>query len=279
MSDKVIKMLIFDGNSNGLIMSELSGWKGRVYKVSRNELGSLGSRSDAEHTGIYFLFGKNDDNDDTIYIGEAEKIFKRLKQHLSEDNYWTECVIVISNDNSLNKAHVKYLENEFYELAKKSSSINGFSVVNNTIPTRASIDEYDLAMLQDFIDNTRLLVNALGYKVFNDINNNLTRNDMFYINAARGAVASGTLTARGFVVFNGSTISDSTAPSISPSLLKLRVELVNKGIISKDNVFTKDYAFTSPSLAAAVVMGRNANGRTEWRTKEKKSLKEIEEKI
>ncbi len=30
------------------------------------------------------------------------------------------------------------------------------------------------------------------------------------------------------------------------------------------NIFTKDYAFTAPSAAAAMVAGRNANGRTHW---------------
>ena len=30
--------------------------------------------------------------------------------------------------------------------------------------------------------------------------------------------------------------------------------------------FTADYAFSSPSAAAAVVAGRNANGRTSWVT-------------
>ena len=48
------------------------------------------------------------------------------------------------------------------------------------------------------------------------------------------------------------------------------------------SIFTFDLAkmnklFTSPSLAAAVVMGRNANGRTEWKTNEGITIKQIEE--
>ena len=35
--------------------------------------------------------------------------------------------------------------------------------------------------------------------------------------------------------------------------------------------------FTSPSLDAGIVMGRNANGRTEWETINNKSIKDIEE--
>lgn len=61
------------------------------------------------------------------------------------------------------------------------------------------------------------------------------------------------------------------------SLLRLRGELIEKGIINSTFHFAKDYIFTSPSLAAAIVMGRSANGRTEWKTVDHKSIKDIEE--
>ncbi|WP_423815735.1 DUF4357 domain-containing protein [Pseudoruminococcus massiliensis] len=48
-------------------------------------------------------------------------------------------------------------------------------------------------------------------------------------------------------------------------------------MIDEDLKLTRDYIFTSPSLAAAVVMGRNANGRTEWKNEEHKTIKDIEE--
>ena len=85
------------------------------------------------------------------------------------------------------------------------------------------------------------------------------------------------LVADGFAVLKGSTIAASTVRSMAESLIRLRNELINKGIIDSKFVFLKDYIFTSPSLAAAVVMGRNANGRTEWKTSENKTIKDIEE--
>lgn len=71
---KTIQMYIFDGNPNGRIMCELSNWNGRVYKISRNELPDFSQRADSENTGVNFLFGKNEENNDTVYIGEAERI-------------------------------------------------------------------------------------------------------------------------------------------------------------------------------------------------------------
>lgn len=274
---EVITTLIFDGNPNGMIMCELSNWNGRVYKISRSELNKFSERDDSGSTGVYYLFGKNEYNEETIYIGEAENVLKRLKQHLNEDT-WNECVVVISKDNILNKAHIKYMENKFYCMAKEAERS---SVLNSNTPTRSTISESDEAMLGKFINNTKLLVNTLGYKVFDSIEdgavNDARMQTNFYIKAARGADAVGSIVSDGFVVHKNSKIADGTTPSMVDSLKKLRTTLIDKNIIDSDLKFTKDYIFTSPSLAAAIVMGRNANGRTEWKTNEHQSIKDIEE--
>ena len=262
---KTIQMFIFDGNPNGRIMCELSNWNGRVYKISRNELAQFSNRPDAENTGVYFLLGKDENNMDTLYIGEAEKMLTRLKQHLKDQLYWSDCIVVVSKDNLLNKAHVKFLENKFFVLAKTA----GRSVViNSAVPTCSSISEYDEAMLLEFISNAKLLVNTLGYKIFDTIEDSSVKKQnsqiLFYIQAARGANAKGVIVADGFAVLKDSAIATTTVPSMSDSLNRLRNELIEKGIIDSSFHFSKDHIFTSPSLAAAVVMGRNANGRTEW---------------
>lgn len=40
--------------------------------------------------------------------------------------------------------------------------------------------------------------------------------------------------------------------------------------------FSQDYVFTSPSTAAAVVLGRSANGRIEWKDAQGRTLKELQ---
>lgn len=275
---KTIQMYIFNGNPNGMIMCELSNWNGRIYKVSRNELPAFSKRVDAENTGLYFLFGKNDEFNDTVYIGEAERMMSRIKQHLKDSNYWHDCVAVISKDNLLNKAHVKYLENKFYLLAQQS---NRSIIINNSIPTCSSISEYDEAMLEEFISNTKLLVNTLGYKVFESIEESVVKDNteelIFYINAARGAHAKGVIVTDGFAVLQGSQIAETAMPSLSGSLVSLREKLFNTGIIDTNNVFTKDYVFSSPSTAASIVTGRSSNGKTEWKTKDNKSINSLEQ--
>ena len=276
--NKTIQMCIFDGNPNGRIMCELSNWNGRVYKISRNDLSEFANRPDCEYTGVYFLFGKNEDNKYTVYVGEAEKMLVRLKQHLKDHNYWNDCVVVISKDNILNKAHVKYLENKFYTLAVDSKRS---SIINNTVPTCSSISEFDESMLTEFIENARLLVNTLGYKVFDKIDTSVVEKEnsdtIFHIAAARGADAKGLLVPDGFMVIKGSKIAKDTVPSMASNLVNLRNIMLEKNIINQEFVFVTDYIFTSPSLAASIVMGRNANGRTEWKNINNKSIKDVEE--
>lgn len=274
--NKTIQMCIFNGNPNGRIMCELSNWNGRVYKISRNDLNDFANRSDSGYTGVYFLFGKDEDNNDTVYVGEAERMLIRLKQHLKDQNYWNDCVVVISKDNVLNKAHVKYLENKFYNLASDSKRA---SIINSTVPTCSSISEFDEAMLEEFIENSKLLVNTLGYKVFEKVDSSVVDKelDLMYIRAARGANAKGFLVSDGFLVVKDSRIAFDTTASMPDSLVKFRSRLVEKGIVGADFVFQNDYIFTSPSLAASVVMGRSANGRTEWKTIDGRCIKDIEE--
>ncbi len=167
------------------------------------------------------------------------------------------------------------LENYFYN---KAIEVKRFNVINTTIPTRSSVSIYDEAMLEEFIENTTLLVNLLDKKVFDPIikcDISKTNQENLQITATRGARAEGILTNDGFVVFTGSKIAINTTKSMSQSLINLRDRLIESKTIV-DNTFADNYLFTSPSLAAAIVMGRNANGRTEWKTTHGKSIADIE---
>ena len=277
--NKTIQMIIFNDNPNGMIMCELSNWNGRVFKIARTELNSFNKRVEAGFTGIYFLLGRDDENNDTLYIGEAEIIQKRLNQHLNNPYYCNDVIVVISKDNVLNKAHVKYLENTFYNMAVKSGRA---LLINSSIPTKSSVSEYDEAMLEEFISNAKLLVNTLGYKVFDSIEETTAKSDtntdiMLYIKTKKGADAIGSIVTDGFVVYKGSKVAKSVTKSFPNN--KLRDKLFDNTTIDANYSFTKDYIFSSPSTAASIVMGRSANGLTEWETESGISLKHIQESI
>ena len=53
------------------------------------------------------------------YIGEAEVIRDRLKQHKVKD-FWNAVVVFVSKDENLTKAHIRYLENRLLQEAKQA---------------------------------------------------------------------------------------------------------------------------------------------------------------
>ena len=271
---KTISLFLIEGDPNKRWVCELSNWNGKAYKIPRIEVSKCSDRPDLAACGVYFLFGKQDtDGKGIAYIGEAENVFERLKQHESKNgkDFWNECVVFISKDNRLNKAHIKYLEHRCYLLAQEAER---YILDNSTIPADASLTESEQAEMEEFLYNIRLIINALGHKILEPVIENATETgeetpvQYRYIKAIRGADAVGIQTSEGFVVLKGSKIASSVTSTCPKHILSLRDRLQKEGIVNSDWIFSEDKVFGSPSTAAGVVMGRSANGVTEWRPKE-----------
>lgn len=275
---KTIKIFLIDGDPNGRMSCELSNWTGKAYKIPRIKIKDCADRPELVSTGVYLLFGKDDEGKDKVYIGEAESILKRLNQHLTQKDFWNETIVLISKDENLNKAHIKYIENRLHDIAKTA---NRYVMENSIIPTQSSISESDRAEMEEFIENVKMLVSTLGHKVFDEKREFKLKQkqETFYIKAARGADGQGEPTSDGFVVLKGSRAAGTIVNSMTPNFIKLRSKLIDGGILTNMGEyfeFSDDYVFSSPSTAATMVMGRNANGLTEWKQKDGKNLREYE---
>jgi Domain of unknown function (DUF4357) len=280
---KTIKLFLMDSVPDGRVICELSNWTGKAYRIPRGKVKDCSNREDLRSTAVYLLFGKPETSTDRarVYIGEAENAYFRLVSHVSEKEFWNEAVVFISKDENLNKAHIKYLESRLFEIATIASRYN---IENSNTPTKSSISESDQAEMEEFIEYIKILVNTLGFRVFEPLVkqelNSSSDDENLYIKAARGADAKGKRTSDGFVVFRNSEIAIDTVKSYREKRLdKLRDELIETEIIIKvgDKLsFKVDYLFSSPSAAAMVIMGRSANGLLEWKDSAGKILRDIE---
>ena len=125
-----------------------------------------------------------------------------------------------------------------------------------------SISESNRAEMDEFISNLIMMVNTLGHKLFKEIkdHSDSTNSDIWYINAVRGANAKGVQTQEGFVVLRDFKIANSTVDSFSESLTIKRDDLIQSNkvqIINDEYVVMEDLLFSSPSLAATIVMERS----------------------
>nr|WP_269813381.1 DUF4357 domain-containing protein [Ornithinimicrobium sediminis] len=67
---------------------------------------------------------------------------------------------------------------------------------------------------------------------------------------------------------------------MASSYQRLRDQLLSNGVLAPvaddEFVLTRTYVFESPSAAASVLTGASRNGRTEWRTSDGTTLKELQ---
>jgi hypothetical protein len=149
-SGKTIRLFLVDGTTNGLTTAELSNWTGIGVKVPRIKIKEYSNRPEFQKPGVYILIGKGENNEDIIYIGEAELIGDRLAHHIADKDFWNDVIFFGSKDKYLNKASVKYLENRLHDLALRA---NRYAIYNQNIPTRSELSEAEQADLEEFLSN------------------------------------------------------------------------------------------------------------------------------
>ena len=279
---KSIEMFLVNGTADSLIIAELSNWNGKAIKIPRIEVSSC-NRDDITQAGVYFLFCKEDDGSDSVYIGEAENVKDRLVQHLrdyqseKEKYYWSTAVVFIGRD--LNKDLIRYLENRFVEIARASKR---YLVLTKNTYRNTVMKESQIAVMEEFVDNVKVLINALGYKVLEpfaqvDSSPATVDDELLYITS--GSVnATGKVTAEGFVVFAGATLNDKmSVKSLSAGMQKQRKKLFDSSKVN-NLVTTEDILFSSSSAAADFILGYSVSGPRTWKTKDGRTLKELEDK-
>ena len=283
---KSIELFLVNGSADSLITAELSNWNGKAIKIPRIEVASC-NRDDITQAGVYFLFCKEDDGSDSVYIGEAENVKERLVQHLrdyqseKEKYYWTTAAIFIGRD--LNKALIRYLENRFVEIAR---ACKRYTVLTKNTYKNTVMKESQIAVMEEFVDNVKTLISALGYKVLEPLNkpvvvsnegsDNAETEDLSLhlertIKGVGTVEADGVRTSEGFVVLQGSHIAVEDDDTI-PAVLKEQ----RRKVSVVDGVLQEDVLFSSPSYAAMFVIGKSANGLTSWKDENGRSLKDIE---
>lgn len=288
-------MFLMDGEVTGKIKCTLSNWTGVIYKIPRIQLADLKLRDEMKQSGIYFLFGRDEEKQkDITYIGQAttrkngEGVLLRVQEHTrdSHADYFNDVIILTTQNNSFGPTEISYLENKFTQLAKESGR---FIVKNSNDPNPGNVTEEKQSELDEVVENTLMIVGTLGYRVFVPMTKksekDLPDDQSSYLYLKRKSKKSNKViearcerTSEGFVVLEGSQIEVIDSNVIPASLQKLRKELIDTNVI-KDGILQEKQLFSSPSYAAAFVIGMNTNGRMDWKDKNGKTLKELEETI
>ena len=151
MADKLLKLFVIESKKN-LKTVDLSNWVGKVYIGNRKHIDIIQQIPEvSKSTGIYLLLGNDTQtNERFLYIGEADDIAQRIKQHSNDTkkDWFDEFIIFVSKDMDLTKAHVRYLEKSMYELSLKN--LTTIKLKNSCCPPGSNLPEYDIAYMKEF---------------------------------------------------------------------------------------------------------------------------------
>ncbi|KKL59576.1 hypothetical protein LCGC14_2213940 [marine sediment metagenome] len=285
---RTIQIFLPDGNPRGVKIAEITNRTVQTVFVPRVSVDFALSRNELDNVGVYFLVGESEDTGKPlVYIGETENCADRLRQHNKGKDFWQYALMMTSKTRSFTKSCVKYLEWYCHQQADKAGR---FTLDNGTQPTEPHLSESRIADLMDNYDDIKTLVSALGYPIFDPVKKpsfaalnsvedaEVQAKDILFCKR-KDVYAEGEYTEEGLVVFKGAKCRKDIPDYASSWPRNLRQELIEQGVmvlINDDHYeFTEDHIFSSPSAAAVVVVGANANGWKEWKYKNGKTLDEV----
>ena len=295
-----LRIFVADGDPDGLRIVERFNASARAVVFPRALLPQVKARPELQQTGVYLLLGPRPDGEgELLYVGEGDPILPRLQDHQSKKDFWTRAIGFVAVGGLLNKAHVQFLEARLIALARAAKRV---PLDNGNFPGEPTLSEADRADMEVFLAHMLGMLPVLGVHAFEQgrhathqeaapslatsfvdvksISSEQSKAVELYC-SGKASTARGSDTSQGFVVAAGSEVSAASGASLTGNVKRLREELLAAGVIllGGDGVprFAQDYVFSSPSTAAAVVLGRSANGRIEWKDAQGRTLKALQE--
>ena len=287
-----LRIFVADGDPDGLRIVEKSNWIGKALVFPRALLPQVKARPELAQTGVYLLLGPRPDGEgEMLYVGEGDPIRPRLESHYAQKDFWTRAIgFTTATAGQLNKAHVQFLEARLIALARAAKRV---PLDNANQPTEPSLSEADRADMEVFLAHMLGMLPVLGVHAFEQapavalpaaaLGQPAPAAPTLLYCRGKGVEATGYESTQGFVVRKGSQAVAEVVPSLEENWtarVNQRKDLLESGVLVAEGDalrFTQDYVFTSPSLAAVLVLGRHTNGRTKWKDAQGRTLKELQE--
>lgn len=275
-----IKIFAAEGLLEGLRLVEKSNWIGQGISCPRDRYSEVKGRDEFSSSGVYLLVGQDGNQVPKLYVGEADRVKDRLDSHHKGKDFWQQAIVFTAKEPPLNKAQVKYLEARLLELAKKHRRLK---LENSGASRRPRLSKADQAEMEGFLDELLSLLPFLGVRFFEPNETPGPDRKVYYLKGP-GCSAEGFEVNTGFKVLQESLARAEPVASFKKHrsyFYRQRQELIADETLRKtaDGYrFTKDCLFRSASAAAAVCLGRSANGLKEWKDKSGISLKTNREK-
>lgn len=276
MAGKTIQIFLPDGNPKSVRKASITTDRIEIIQIPRVILSE--NSKYLSFNGVYVLVDSLKKEKPEIYIGKGD-VKSRTYQHDSKKEFWNMVfAIKLKDETGFNDAHNSYLE---YYLIKKAHDLNQ-SIMNENkqVPKCPNLTEEILSDLECYIQTIEILLSTLGLKCFQPIENeNIKKKDLLICSDKYDNLGKGEYTEEGFLLYKGSICKLDLHKGTDK--LPFRDKLIESGVLKQVDghyVLQENQLISSVSLAAAIVLGRRANGWSEWKNKDGKTLDELERK-
>ena len=134
----------------------------RGFYFKRDYLKDVAKEDYATNYAVYFLFSDEADTNGfkTIYIGQSKLGAGRIGNHDKNKDFWTYCIMFVSDNNIFDANVIDYMEFHFINLLKKSS----LYTLDNTEPRNKepNLSSFDKTTYQTYIQQIEFLLKAEG---------------------------------------------------------------------------------------------------------------------
>jgi hypothetical protein len=159
-----IRIFVPDGDPEGVRIIDRMNWTGLGIFIPREKWPETRRRDEFGRPGVYILVGYEGDTDrPTIYVGQADDLRERLDQHAKAKEFWDFAITFLSTNNSLNRAHILWLE---YALYAKAKSADRADLDNSQTPSEPRLSESERADIQAFLNEILQILPLAGLRVF-----------------------------------------------------------------------------------------------------------------
>lgn len=218
-----------------------------------------------------------------LYVGETDDSIKRLKNHEAKD-FWTEAIVFHSTTETLSTTEVRWLEAKTYEALKE---LGYYDLSENKVaPQQPPLKKNQIYTLEPIFEEAKNYICAAGFDIFLkgkeehkvEVKPVATSEHIFYCKHKESKAMGYLIEATNeFILLAGSALRVGARSSAKPLFIEQRKQFIEQhcNIINGVPVTREDYKFTSPSVAAAMFIGGNANGWSEWKDADGKTLSEV----
>jgi hypothetical protein len=156
-----ITLFATTGDPEGIRHLDKSNWSGHGVVFNKELFHLLKLEPGFSQAGIYILVGNA--AEETIYIGEADPVGDRLKNHVANKEGWVWGVYFFDQNHKIGKTEVQYLESALIMLAKKHDRAILLNKNNSNAPTMALAAK---ATAQAFLADMLLILPMIGINAF-----------------------------------------------------------------------------------------------------------------